>query len=53
MAIDLSQYPKGSKIVVNAKGVECVEIPYDDSYEKKFKGASSPKKIYKKIIMHG
>lgn len=51
--IDLSMYPKGSVVKMNAKGVQYVEIPYDSKYEKKMSRESSPKKIYKKIIMHG
>lgn len=47
--IDLSKFPKGSKIIVNAKGVEIVQVPYDKSYEEKFKGASSPKDIWTRV----
>lgn len=51
--IDLNKFPEGSKIIKNAKGVDVVVIPYDPKYEEKMARASSPKKIYKKIIMHG
>ena len=40
-------------IVVDEKKVEGIYIPLDPRYEEKMKGASFPKKIYKKIIMHG
>jgi len=47
--IDLSMYPKGSVVKMNAKGVQYVEIPYDPKYEEKFKGASSPKDIWTRV----
>ena len=53
MAIDLSKYPKGSTIVINAAGVEVVQIPDDGEFEKKWKGASLPKKNWTKVRFVG
>lgn len=49
MTVDLSKYPKGSKVVINAAGVETVHIPDDVKFEKKWKGASLPQKNWKKV----
>lgn len=44
------KWPNGAYCDIKSRAIY---LPYDPQYEKKFSRASSPKKCWKKVKMHG